>query len=154
MRTHRLVVLLVALVAVALSSPSAAPAHPVTVLGSVKITSDPAGTDLTGKLVGFAVIANPGLEKTISVPIPSFTLPVFIDGDKPDVDDDSATTSGGKKPFLNKRLDTALALTNTSGGSLSILVTVRDADGATLGSESHTLAANETVLVFISNLLP
>ena len=143
MRMNRLA-LMAALVGVVLL-PTAIAAGPVTMLGSVKIEAADA-SDLTGKLVGVAVIANPGLEKTISQQIPSFTLPVFVDGDKAD--------GPRPRPFLNRRLDTTMLLTNTHTGALNIVVKLRDASGALVSSTPYSLAQDATIIVHVSGIVP
>jgi hypothetical protein len=136
-----------ALFALVLLLPSAIAAGPVTMLGSVKIEAADA-SDLTGKLVGVAVIANPGLEKTISQQIPSFTLPVFVDGDRAD------GGTANPRPFLNRRLDTTLLLTNTHTGALNIIVRLRDANGTLLNSTPYSLAQDATIVVAVSGIVP
>ena len=141
------VVLAVTLVAMLLVLPAGGWAKTKTVLGSVTITKVGAPA-LTTELVGFAVIANPGLEKAITQQLPPFTLPVFVDGDQ----DDSGGT--GKKPFLNRRFDTTLVLTNTSGAELVIRITLREADGDPLGTaETRTIPPNGTIMVLLSDLV-
>lgn len=137
----------VAVLGLVLVGPAAA--HQVSVSGSLTITG-PAGAEPTG-LVGVAVVANPGYEKTITLQIPPFTLPVFIDGDRDD-DDGSATSHHG---WGERRLDTTLVLVNSTGSALSLEITVRDRSGTILANDVPvSLAAHETKVVQVSDLLP
>lgn len=146
MRTRRLAGLIA--LGIVLLLPSAIVAGPHTMLGSLKIEAADA-SDLTDKLVGFAVIANPGLEKTITQQIPGFTLPVLVDGDRAD--------GPGRRPFLNRRLDTTVVLTNTNAtgdGTLNIVLKLRNANGVLLATQAHALAQDATVVVHISAIVP
>lgn len=145
MQTKR-ATLLSALLIIGLLLPVGVLATPLTVIGSLTITK-PDGTPLTTELVGFAVTANPGLEKTITQQIPPFTVPFFVD-----VDLGEPGPSGGK-PVLNTRFDTMLVLTNTTSDSLSIKLTLRDDSGAPLTTEERTLDANATIVIVLSELL-
>jgi hypothetical protein len=120
--------------------PLGASASTKTVLGSVVIT----GSFSDGQIVGIMVIHNNGLEKTISKDIPSYTFPVFVD-----VDEDDATGA-----VINKRLDTAVLLTNATAGTLNdITLSVMDASGAPLASTTFDLDPHESVAIFLSDLL-
>jgi hypothetical protein len=126
--------------------PAAAPARPVTVLGSLTITGDNAQA-LTNQIAGFAVIANPGLEKTIVQQLPPYTLPVFLDGEGPD--------GSPSLRLLRRNLDTTVVLTNTTNAPLVIEITVRDAAGAILtGPRDMTFAAHETQTFQLADILP
>jgi hypothetical protein len=129
------------LLAVGLLLPPNALAKTQTVLGSLMITGA-SPTDLSG----VAAIHNPGFEKTISQQIPPLVFPVFVDLDEDDV-------SGA---VLNKRFDTLVTLTNTTGSPLNnITLTLLDASGATtLGMKTLNLGPHASVLVFVSDLLP
>ncbi|MFN3476666.1 MAG: hypothetical protein ACK4Z6_03815 [Candidatus Methylomirabilales bacterium] len=145
MRTKR-ATLLSALLLLGLLLPVGASATPLTVIGSLTITKAD-GTPLTTELVGFAVIANPGFEKTITQQIPPFTVPFFVDVDK----EDSSGSSGEK--ILKSRFDTTVVLTNTTPDSLNIKLTLRDDSGALLTTEERTLDANATIVIVLSELL-
>jgi hypothetical protein len=134
-------------VAVGLALPAAAPARPVTVLGSLTITGDGNVALANDEISGFAVIANPGLEKTIVQQLPPYTLPVFLDGDGPD--------GSPSLRLLRRNLDTTVVLTNTTNGPLVIEITVRDAAGAIIaGPRDMTFAAHETRTFQLANILP
>jgi len=130
-----------ALLAVGLLLPPEALAKTQTVLGSVVITGA-APTDLSG----VAVIHNPGFEKTTSQQIPPLAFPVFVD-----VDED-----GASGVVLNKRFDTLVMLTNTTGSTLNnITLTLLGADGTTvLGTKTFNLGPHASTLIFLSDLLP
>lgn len=124
-------------------------ADPLTVLGSLVVTKGDGGV-LTTELTGFAVIANPGLEKTITQQLPPFTLPVFVDGDTA-----SQPSVPGVPRLLRRNFDTTLVLTNTTASSLAIRLTLLGGGGAPLGPPvSRSLAAHETILLLVSDLLP
>ena len=142
MRT-KAIVLVVALLMLGLLVPAGAWAAHVVALGSLTITGS--GTTLSTAppdLVGVAVIANPGLEKTITIQIPPYTFPVFVDKDP------SNSSSGN--------FDTLLALTNVSGAPLTIKLTVHDTTGATvpLATDTFSIPVNGTLTVQLSTLLP
>ena len=149
MRRKHAVVLALCLVAV-LALPVAAPARPVTVLGSVAITGVAAGVefDLTNQITGFAVIANPGLEKTMVQQIPPYTLPVFIDGDGPD--------GSPSLRLLRRNLDTTVVLTNTTNAILIIRVKIWRGAGTEppLSLTDITFNPHETKTFQVSDLLP
>ena len=113
-----------------------------TVLGSLIVTKADGSPLTTGDVVGLALIANPGLEKSMAPQLPPYTVPVFIDVD---------TDSGDH--VVNSRFDTTVLLTNTTGSPLPVLLTVRDAGGVTLGSQMLTIAAHGTAAVMLSSLL-
>jgi len=149
MRTKSLAFLFSLLMLTALL-PVGASASPLTVVGSLTITGA-GGAALTTQLVGIAMIANPGFEKNSTIQIPPFTLPVFVDGE---AEDEEGSTS--KSKLLKKNFDTTLALTNTTGASLVIELTLRDATGALLTPTpvSMTLLSHATEVIFVSDLLP
>ncbi len=120
--------------------PQGATARTQTVLGSLTITGASPSA-----LVGVVVDHNPGFEKTITVPVPPFTAPVFVDVDKDDM-------SG---QVVNSRFDTTVVLTNTTGMPLSLTLTVLDASGTTtLATKMVSLAAHATTAINVSALLP
>ena len=129
-----------------------AEASSVQVSGSLHIgPGSGAPADLSTALVGVAVVANSGFEKTVALHIPPFTVPVFVDGDR---DDDSATSSSGHS-FTTRRLDTTLILTNTTAVTLNLLVTIWDAAGVALATDVPvSLAGHATKVVPVSDLLP
>ncbi len=140
---------IVALVGLLLAFPAMAPA--ATFLGSVTITCTPSPC-AAGAIVGFAVTANPGLEKTITQPLPPFagavTVPVITDSDE--------DSTGGGPRILRRNLDTVLVLTNTTGSGLTVQLTVRDADGGDppVGTGSVLIPAGGTRAVLLSTLVP
>lgn len=138
---HAVAVAAAALLAVGLLFAPMAQAKTQTVLRSLMITGA-SPTDLSG----VAVIHNPGFEKTISQQIPPLAFPVFVD-----LDEDDATGT-----VLNKRFDTLVTLTNTTGNPLNnVTLTLLDASGAnTLGATVVNLAPHASVLVLVSDLLP
>jgi hypothetical protein len=131
-----------AVLIIALMFPAGAMAKRVTGGGSLTITK--ASGALTTELVVTAVLTNPGLEKTVAqqlpLPGPLYVLPFFVNQDK------SNPQQGD--------LDTILLLTNTTGSSLSIILTLRALDGTVLAVSPQTLSANQTLVLFISDLLP
>jgi hypothetical protein len=131
-----------AVLIIALMLPAGAMAKRVTGGGSLTITK--ASGALTTELVVTAVLTNPGLEKTVSqqlpLPGPLYVLPFAVNQDK------SNPQQGD--------LDTILLLTNTTGSSLSIILTLRALDGTVLAVSPQTLSANQTLVLFISDLLP
>jgi hypothetical protein len=151
MRKRHAVVLALSLVA-GLALPLAAAARPVTVLGSIAIS----GVDATlvefvltnTQITGFAVIANPGLEKTIVQQLPPYTLPVFIDGDGPD--------GSPSLRLLRRNLDTTVVLTNTTAAPLTIRVKIWRAAGTVppLAETDLTFGPHETKTFQVSDLLP
>ncbi len=143
MRTTR-TALLAILLLLGLLLPHGASARTQTVLGSVTITGS-GGSPLTTELVGIALGHNPGLEHIIALHIPPFTFPIFVDVDKEDM---------GER-VVNSRFEDTLVLTNTTGTSLTIVLTVRDASGMPVGSPTtKPLEAHATVLINLSTLLP
>jgi hypothetical protein len=131
-----------AVLIIALTLPAGALAKRVTGGGSLTITK--ASGALTTELVVTAVLTNPGLEKTITqqlpLPGPLYVLPFAVNEDK-------------SNPQQSD-LDTMLLLTNTTGSSLSIVLTLRALDGAVLATSPQTLTANQTLVLLISDLLP
>lgn len=147
MRQKHAVVLALLLLA-GLVLPAAAPARPVTVLGSLVITGDGGGALTNSEITGFAVIANPGLEKTMVQQLPPYTIPVFIDGDGPDGGPPNSLR------ILRRNLDTTVVLTNTTNLPLTIEVTVRNAVGAVIAGPTDMLfAAHQTKTFQVSDLL-
>jgi hypothetical protein len=127
--------------------PTSALAKRVSVFGSLTIAkcSDVACTDtigLTSEFNGIVLIANPGLEKTITFQVPPFTFPVFVNKE-------TDSPGGGD-------LDTRLVLVNVSGGSQTIKLTLRDLDGnpVALTTDIFTVETNHTLNLLLSNLLP
>src|SRR5262245_20405616 len=141
MRAKAVACLLTVLLAAVLVVPGVW-AKRITVAGSVTITK--VGGALTTELVAAVVTANPGLEKTIvqqlPLPGPLFVLPFFVDAEK-------GNPQGGD-------IDTTLLVTNTTAAPLSVVVTLRALDGSTLATVPETLAANETRVIVLSDLLP
>jgi hypothetical protein len=131
-----------AVLIIALMLPAGAMAKRVTGGGSLTITK--ASGALTTELVVTAVLTNPGLEKTVAqqlpLPGPLYVLPFFVNEDK-------------SNPQQTD-LDTILLLTNTTASSLSIILTLRALDGTVLATSPQTLSANQTLVLFISDLLP
>ena len=119
------------LVAVLLVSGIAA-ARRGNVVGSLTISGD----NLPNRLVGIAVVSNPGLEKTMVQQIPPFTVPVILDVEFDD-------SSNGPR-ILNKNLDTSVVLTNVSTTPLTVTLTLRDGDGNEIGSVDVQIPGNGT----------
>ena len=142
MRTKCATLILSTFLMVCLLLPPGVSAKSMTMVGSLEITGG-----LTTELVGFAVIANPGLEKAITVQIPPLTFPVFVDGEA----EDEATS---KSKLLTKNFDTTVVLTNTTGAALNLQLKLRDAGGTLLSTTPVTLAAHATKVILVSDLLP
>jgi hypothetical protein len=144
MRIHRSI-LVASLLATCLLIPGAAAAkRPVAAFGRLGITNVD-GSPLSPSsppVLGFVVIANPGLEKTITIQIPPYAFPVVVDVD---LDDRGNSTN----------LDTLVVLTNVSGAPLTIRLTLLGADGTPIALASPTLAlgVDHTVAVALSSLL-
>jgi hypothetical protein len=102
--------------------PGIAAARQGNMVGSLTINGD----NLPNRLVGIAVVSNPGLEKTMVQQIPPFTVPVIVDVEFED-------SSNGPR-ILNKNLDTTVVLTNVSTTPLTVTLTLRDGDGNEIGS--------------------
>lgn len=120
--------------------PPGAAARTQTVLGSVTITGA-----LPSELVGVVVDHNPGFEKTISLPVPPLTAPVFVDVDKDDM----------TGQIMNSRFETTVVLTNTTASPLTLTLTILDAGGtSTLATKMISVGPHATALVNISGLLP
>jgi hypothetical protein len=120
--------------------PLEASAKTISILGSALITN--VSED---EVVGIAVIANPGLEKSMTQQIPPLTFPVFVQL----VEDDA------NGAVINKLLDTLVAITNATNGILDdITLSVMDTSGAPLGSTTFDLAAHASILIFVSDLVP
>ena len=132
----------VSILTMALLLPLPVFAGPHTVLGSLTLTKAD-DTALTNEVTGFAVLTKPGFDRNITQPIPPFTLPIFVDDDRDDA---------GRILFF--RFDTLVVLTNTTGGSVQIKLTVRNAAGdAILGSATRTLDPHATIVVALSSLM-
>ncbi len=155
MRTKwTMVVSTVVVLGLLLAGPAAA--HRRSVVGSVAITI---GGDVptSAQLVGFALTANPGFEKLIVQPLHvPFAMPVFIEEDWSDDDDedDSAATRSPRRRLLQRHLDTTLVLTNPSGTGVVLDLTLYDAAGEELGTDSVHLSGHQTKVLPVSNLLP
>jgi hypothetical protein len=130
------------LIIIGLLVPTGAWAKRVTAGGSVAIAG--ASGPLTNQLVAVVLNANRGLEKTIAqqlpLPGPIFVAPFFVnqDKDKPEQGD----------------LVTTLILTNTTGGSLSVTLTLYGLDGSVLATSAPALAGHETRVIDLAGLLP
>lgn len=116
--------------------------------GSLTIAGAPSPTcpapAAVSDLFGIVVLANPGLEKTITNHIPPLVHPIFFDVDKKD--------SG---EVLARRLDTFIAVTNSNTATcLSFTMTIRDANGMALAAPAVTLAPRETRVIFLADLIP
>jgi hypothetical protein len=112
--------------------PGIAAARRGNVVGSLTIRGD----NLPNRLVGIAVVSNPGLEKTMVQQIPPFTVPVILDVEFDD-------SSNGPR-ILNKNLDTNVVLTNVSTTPLTATLTLRDGDGNEIGSVDVQIPGNGT----------
>ncbi len=123
--------------------PTGAWAEHKTAFGSLTLTGSPTLVTSPPTLVGFAVIANPGLEKTITVQIPPYTFPVAVNTNTDDKENDN-------------NLDTLVVLTNVSAGSETVVFTLRDPSGTpiTLTPNTFVVAANNTLAVSVASLLP
>ena len=141
MRT-RFIALLSMLLVIGLLAPTGAWAKRVTAGGSVAIAGDP--DPLTNELVATVITANRGLEKTIvqqlPLPGPLYVVPFFVNEDK-------------NKPEQGD-IVTTLLLTNTTGSPLSLIVALRDLDGTVLATSPQSLAAHETKVIQLADLLP
>ena len=142
---NRLLAVLSALLILGLILPQGAMARRHTLLGSISLTKT-GGVPLIDEVTGVAAISNPGLEKTISVPIPPYTLPVFVDQDEQDGSDSNSSVT-------DRRFDTMVILTNTTGASLAVVITLRDAEGVILNTTTVTLPAHGTRAVALSGLI-
>ncbi len=141
MLTHRATLMSVVLVVLLVGPllPQYSSAGTQTVLASLTITG--AGpTDLTGVVVTH----NPGFEKTISQPVPPYILPIFVDQD---VDDMTGQV-------VNSRFLTTVILTNTTGETLDLTLTIVDASGLnTLATSMISLPAHATTAIDLSDEL-
>ncbi len=154
MRTKWVTVVWAVLVLGLVMTPAAQAHHPLSIAGSVSISSDEGGVGEPTGLVGFAVIANPGFEKTITQHLPPFTLPVFIEGDLLDDEGVAAPSNRSGLRLLRKRLDTTLVLTNTTGLLLNLFVHLWDGDGHLLVSGFPLpLGPHATKLLPVGDLL-
>lgn len=153
MRTKWVTVVWAVLVLGLVMAPAVQAHHPLSIAGSVSVTAA-GGGEPTG-LVGFAVIANPGFEKTITQHLPPFTLPVFIEGDLLDDEGGAAPTNRSGLRLLRKRLDTTLVLTNTTAGTLNLLVHLWDGNGGDplVSDFVLTLGPHATKLLPVADLL-
>jgi hypothetical protein len=68
--------------------------------------------------------------------------------------EDAACPNEEKNGPQQGDLDTILLLTNTTGSSLSIILTLRALDGTFLATSPQTLTANQTLVLSLSDLLP
>jgi hypothetical protein len=121
-----------ALLVAVLLVPGIAAARRGNVVGSLTISGD----NLPNRLVGIALVANPGLEKTMVQQLPPFTVPVIVDVEFDD-------SSNGPR-ILNKNLDTTVVLTNVSSTPLTVTLTLRDGDGNDIGSVDVQIPGNGT----------
>ncbi len=142
-----LVAVLLALTIGGMLLPASALARRVSVFGSLLIdrcTNEACTTTegLTTQFNGVVVIANPGLEKTITFQIPPFWFPVFVNKE-------TDSPGGGD-------LETRLVLVNVSGDFQKIKLTLRDLDGniVALTTDIFTVDAAHTLNLLLSNLLP
>ena len=142
---NRLLAVLSTLLILGLILPQGAMARRHTLLGSISLTKV-GGAALTNEVTGVATISNPGFEKNISEPIPPYTLPVFIDQDEAD-------GPGSSSNVIDRRMDTMVILTNTTGALLDVVLTLRDADGVILNTTTVTLPAHGTKLISLSDLI-
>ena len=107
--------------------------------GSTCITPGP----LTNELVVTAVLANPGLEKTITqqlpLPGPLYVVPFLVDEDK-----DNPQPGD---------FDSILGLTNTTNATLNIRLILRKTDGTTLTTILRALDPFATIEILLSDAL-
>ena len=141
MRT-RVVAVLSTLLIIGLLLPTGAGAKRVTAGGSIAIAG--ASGPLTNQLVALVLTANRGLGHTVyqqlPLPGPLFVAPFVVNDDK-------------GKPEQGD-LITTVFLTNVTGASLSVVITVYDHDGTVLAtSPTLTLAAHETRTIDVGDLL-
>jgi hypothetical protein len=122
----------VALLVAVLLVPGLATARRGNVVGSLTISGD----NLPNRLVGIALVSNPGLEKNMVQQIPPFTVPVILDVEFDD--------SSNRPRILNKNLDTTVVLTNVSSAPLTVTLTLRDGDGNEIGSVNVQIPGNGT----------
>lgn len=141
MRT-RFVAVLSTLLVVGLLVPVTGWAKRVTAGGSVAIAGG--SGPLINQLVATVINANRGLEKTIvqqlPLPGPIYVAPFFVNGDK-------------DKPEQGD-LITLVILTNTTGATLPITLTLRDLEGNVLATSTPSLAGHETRVIELADLLP
>ena len=140
---RQIVSVLSAALAIGLLVPTGAWAKRVTAGGSVAIAGG--SGPLTNQLVAVVLTANRGLEKTLPLqlplPGPLYVAPFFVneDKDRPDQGD----------------LVTTLILTNTTGASLPITLTIYDLNGTVLTTATPpNLAGHETRVINLGDLLP
>ena len=139
----RSVAVLSTLLVIGLLVPATGWAKRVTAGGSVAITG--ASGPLTNQLVVTVINANRGLEKTIvqqlPLPGPIYVAPFFVNEDK-------------NKPEQGD-LVAIVILTNTTGATLAIALTLRDLEGNVLApSTILTLVPHETRVIELADLLP
>jgi hypothetical protein len=134
-----LVTVFAAVLLAGLLLPQPSTASTQTVLASLTITG--AGpTDLTGVVITH----NPGFEKTVSQGIPPYTVPVFVDQEVNDM----------TGQVVNSRFLTTVLLTNTTGGTLNLTLTITDAGGTnTLATIPVSLPAHATTAIDLSEAL-
>ncbi len=131
----------VLILSMSLLLPSGTWAKKVVTFGSLTITMSDDTALAPTDLVGAAIIANPGLEKTITLQIPPFTFPIAVDTD---------TNNSGPN-----NLDTIIVVTNISGDTLEIKLNARNAAGdpIALTPNTFTLDADATIAIRLSTLL-
>jgi hypothetical protein len=122
----------VALLVAVLLVPGLAAARRGNMVGSLTISGD----NLPSRLVGIALVSNPGLEKNMVQQIPPFTVPVILDVEFED--------SSNRPRILNKNLDTTVVLTNVSTTPLTVTLTLRDGDGNQIGNVDVEIPGNGT----------
>jgi hypothetical protein len=142
MRT-RFVAVLSTFMVLGLLVPATGWAKRVAAGGSVAIAGG--SGPLTNQLVATVLTSNRGLEKTIvqqlPLPGPIYVAPFFVNEDK-------------NNPEQGDLL-TLLILTNTTGASLPITLTLRDLEGNVLATSTPpSLAAHETRVIPLADLLP
>jgi hypothetical protein len=115
------------------------------IVGSLTIAAASPAPALTTELVGVAIIANRGFEKTVSQSIPPFTVPVVLS-------EDPASATSANLSQIN--VDTTLILTNTTANVLSLVLTLYDGAGVVLSTTPLSVGAHATVMKHVSDLLP
>jgi hypothetical protein len=126
--------------------PASALAANNNIVGSLTIAAASPAPALTTELVGVAIIANRGFEKTVSQQIPPFTVPVVV------TDDQGQSATSANLSQIN--VDTTLILTNTTATPLNLVLTLYDADGVIKSTTPLSVGAHATVMKRVSELLP
>jgi hypothetical protein len=116
------------------------------IVGSLAIAAASPAPALTTELVGVAIIANPGFEKTVSQSLPPFTVPVVFQQEP------AETTLNANLSHIN--VDTTLILTNTTANVLNLVLTLYDGAGVVLSTTPLSVNAHATVMKRVSDLLP